>query len=220
MPTDGSGLAMTWLGDLLQMKDIALHLMDLFENSAKAGASLLALKMSLDDKLLSVKIEDNGPGFPKEVCDDPVNPYSTTRKERKVGLGLSLFDQAARQTGGGMFLGRSPLGGVLLEAKFNMNHPDAKSPGDIEGVIISSICAWHSLDFLISVSCDGESSEEIDTRQIKAELEGVPLQNPEVLKFISSLLEESFSKMRRKLDSIEPDFSIWPQTAQIQARKH
>lgn len=186
------------------MKDISLHLLDILENSAKAGATVVSVDFSIAENMLTMEIEDNGPGFPKEVIDDPVNPYSTTRKERKVGLGLSLLNEAAEQTGGTLFLGKSKLGGVMLKCAFNLAHTDCKPLGDIEFAFISAICAWPNMDWIISVS--HSPSATLDTREIKKELDDIPINNPEVLKFISSQLSSIFASVKQRIEEIHTNF--------------
>ena len=188
------------------MKDISLHLLDIFENSAKAGATLVSIGIRWHGTTLEIRISDNGPGFPDSVRNDPVNPYSTTRTERKVGLGLSLLEEAARQTGGHMILGKSELGGVLVESVFMLEHPDAKPVGDIAGVISTSIAAWPSLDWI--VTAEGVTTEILDTRDIRKELDDIPLQEPEVLKFIERQIGEMLSPMGKWASSIAPNFKL------------
>ena len=73
------------------MKDLSLHILDIVENSVKAGAKTVTLEFSWHDTVFSFSISDDGPGFPKGVKEDPSDPFRTTRKERKVGLGLAML---------------------------------------------------------------------------------------------------------------------------------
>ncbi len=181
------------------MKDIALHLLDVLENSPKAGASKAIVSFSYEDSILSIKIEDNGPGFPKIFAHNPSDPYATTRKERKVGLGLALLSEACLQTGGKFETGVSKLlGGAMVDFSFDMSHPDSKPLGEISGVLSEVVTIWESVDWIFLI---GENF--FNSVDIKKELDGIPLNTPEVLKFIRQNLEELFSPLKKWATSIQ-----------------
>ena len=75
------------------MKDLALHILDILQNSVTAGASLVQL--SIEEKPSADKyivcISDNGKGMSEEMLQQVTDPFFTTRNTRKVGLGLSLI---------------------------------------------------------------------------------------------------------------------------------
>jgi hypothetical protein len=175
------------------VKDLSLHLLDLLENSAKAGASLATLRFTWGDDLLRIRIEDDGPGFPACIGNDPSSPFSTTRTTRKVGLGLPLFREAAEQTGGEFRIGKSLLGGVLVEATFHMSHIDAKPLGNIGDTLLIAIRSWPNLNFAVSL-CDGDEAA-FDTRPIRAELGDIPLSEPEVLGFLRESLAAALAPL-------------------------
>ena len=80
------------------MQDLSLHILDIVENSINAGATQVVLRVVEDrtEDVLTIEISDNGKGMSKEMVDKVMDPFVTTRTTRKVGLGLSLFAQAAR----------------------------------------------------------------------------------------------------------------------------
>ena len=86
------------------MKEIALHILDITQNSIKAGANeiRITLSESIPDDLLSLTIADNGKGMDAESCRRASDPWFTSRTTRKVGLGLPLLKMNAGLTGGGM----------------------------------------------------------------------------------------------------------------------
>jgi hypothetical protein len=178
------------------MKDLSLHLLDLLENSAKAGAGLVSLRFSWSNTdRLQIRIEDDGPGFPASLGGDPSDPFATTRTTRKVGLGLPLFREAAEQTGGEFRIGRSPLGGVLVEASFHMSHIDAKPIGEIEETLLLALRSWPT--FEIAVYLRDETEAVFDTRPVRSELGDVPLTETEVIAFLGVALEEGLSPLRQ-----------------------
>ena len=83
------------------MRDLSLHILDLAQNSVRAGASLVEISVSVDaDRLITLRIRDDGCGMSEELRARVVSPFATTRTTRKVGLGIPLMAQNARLTGG------------------------------------------------------------------------------------------------------------------------
>ncbi len=173
------------------MKDISLHLLDILENSSKAGGTAVQIDFDWQGTLLKMTIADDGPGFPESVRTNPTDPYSTTRTTRNVGFGLAFLQEAAEQTGRHIFLGKSDAGGVLIIAEFDFSHPDAKPIGLIEEAMMSAIAAWPHMDWI--VRCNG--SVILDTKEIRKEIEGVPMQSPEILRFLCESMREDLKSL-------------------------
>ena len=183
------------------MKDLSLHILDIVENSVKAGAKTVTLEFRWNDNVFSFGIADDGPGFPKGVKEDPSDPFRTTRTERKVGLGLALLKDSAEQCGGKIKIGEGEKGGVKIEADFNLSHIDSKPLGDIGALIITCMTAWPQMDWIVNV---GDRREEIlNTVQIKAELDEINMNSPEVRNFMSRQLASAFQPMRDWLGKIK-----------------
>lgn len=120
------------------MKELALHMLDIAENSLSAGASQLKLvfeKFEKEAKLI-LRIEDNGKGMSEEMLKKSKDPFFTSRTTRKVGLGIPLLAYQAELTGGYVEVYSKVSEGTVTEALFFQNHPDIQPLGDIEG------CWW------------------------------------------------------------------------------
>ena len=81
-----------------------MHIMDILQNSTRAGAKDITLEV-IEDKAkdqLILRFIDNGCGMDKETAERVVNPFFTTRTTRKVGLGLPLLKQNTERTGGSL----------------------------------------------------------------------------------------------------------------------
>jgi hypothetical protein len=75
------------------MREIALHLLDIAENSVAANATLIEISVLEDlknDRLKAV-IVDNGKGMDTDTVLRVSDPFVTTRTTRKVGLGIPLL---------------------------------------------------------------------------------------------------------------------------------
>jgi len=119
------------------MEDLSLHVMDVVENSIASGATVVLVRIEEDatEGSLAVSIQDNGRGMDETEGHRAIDPFYTTKKDKRVGLGLPLLRQAAEDTGGGMEMVSEPGTGTLIRAEFRLDHPDLKPLGDMEGTI-------------------------------------------------------------------------------------
>jgi len=115
------------------MEDLSLHILDIAENAMRAGGKRLVIEIieNEGDDRLTIRIEDDGRGMDAQTLKEATNPFFTTKGGKKVGLGLSLFAQAARQTGGELTIESSEGVGTEVIAVFRPSHPDMKPIGDI-----------------------------------------------------------------------------------------
>lgn len=148
------------------MEDISLHILDIAENSISAGAGRIEIRIDEDQSKdsLTIEIKDDGKGMDEKTLKKAVDPFFTTRTTRKVGLGLSLLAQAARESGGMLDL-RSKLGkGTIVKAVFRFSHPDRKPIGDINETIRTLIAGHPGIDFLYEHK-KNNSIYRFDTRE-------------------------------------------------------
>jgi hypothetical protein len=173
------------------MQDLSLHLLDIIENSARAGASLIQIFIDADENndILKFKITDNGSGMDEETLNNALNPFYTskTSREKKVGLGIPLFMQNAELCDGSFDV-KSKLGqGTELEASFKKSHIDRMPVGSLADTIIGSLIGHPETDFYLRISHNTQEQNfeyEFDTRLIKEELGDIPLTYPDVIQFI------------------------------------
>jgi anti-sigma regulatory factor (Ser/Thr protein kinase) len=181
------------------MEDISLHILDIAENSISAGASLVKITISGDRAkgLFSVAVEDNGEGIPEDIRAKVLDPFCTTRTMRKVGLGLPLLAQSARETGGDITVETVNTSGTIVTATFRQSHIDMKPLGDISETLIVLIAGNPHVDFLFIYKKDGNTFS-LDTRQIKEELDGVPITSSLVLSFLREYLSASLRDINKQ----------------------
>jgi len=75
------------------MLELALHILDIAENSTRAGATLIEITIveDLHEDVFSLEIRDNGSGMDQETLKKAMDPFYTTKKVRKIGLGLPML---------------------------------------------------------------------------------------------------------------------------------
>ena len=175
------------------MEDLSLHILDVVENSTRAGATLVEIKITKDTgkDFLQIVIKDNGSGMDREMVEKVRDPFTTTRTTRRVGLGVSMLEQAAQEAGGDLTI-TSELGqGTEIKATFQASHIDRKPMGDMGSSMISLIVGNPDVDFVYESDLDGEITT-LDTRMIKEEIDGVTtINDPAVLNLIRGLFEKS-----------------------------
>jgi signal transduction histidine kinase len=167
------------------VEDLSLHILDIAENSINAGATLVQILLAEDREkdLFSVVIKDNGKGIPGEVLGKVLNPFYTTRTTRNIGLGLSLLAQSAKETGGSITIDSKEHEGTVVNADFKPSHIDMKPLGNIADTLIVLITGNPQIDFVFSFARNSDTFS-FDTREIKAELEGIPINSPSVISAI------------------------------------
>ena len=145
------------------MRDLSLHVLDLIENSLRAGAQRvdLAIAQSAARDELTIEIEDDGPGLPVTAAQ-ATDPFFTTKSGKRVGLGLSLFQAAAERAGGRMSLDRSALGGLAVRATMQLGHVDRNPLGDLGATMMTALCARPEVRFRVTLDVDGRR-EEVDS---------------------------------------------------------
>lgn len=176
------------------MKELSLNILDITENSVKAGATLTEISITESKNKLVISIKDDGCGMSEDIVRSVVDPFYTTRTTRKVGMGVPLFKMAAEQTGGKLEI-VSDTGedhGTTVTAYFYKDHLDFTPLGDVISTVTTLIQGHPDTDFLFTHLIDGKEIR-LDTRELRAVLEGVPLNTYDVLEWIRGYLEEQYS---------------------------
>ena len=174
------------------MEDISLHILDIAENSLSAAASFIRISIIEESAkdLFTVAIEDNGRGMTDEFVQKILDPFCTTRTTRKVGLGLSLLAQSARETGGDIVVHSELNKGTTVTAYFRLSHIDMKPLGNIADTVTTLIAGNPRADILLHCACEGRRYL-LDTREIRSALEEVPINSSEVLSAIRNDMHEA-----------------------------
>ena len=173
------------------MREIALHLLDIVQNSVTAGASHVDIRFSLDaDGMLEMCVRDDGKGMSPELLERVRSPFVTTRTTRKVGLGIPLLMQNAMASGGDVRLESEVGAGTTITARFHTGSIDCLPLGDLAETMATLIMGSpdHPEFILTCVSPAGETS--FSTEEIRQALDGVSLAEPEVVQWIHDSLQE------------------------------
>jgi len=179
------------------MQDLSLHILDVAENSVQAHARRVAIRVEEDSRrdVFILEIQDDGEGMDEETKRNVLDPFFTTRTTRRVGLGLPLLAQAAREADGSLSVDSAPGRGTRVTAVFRRSHIDRKPLGDIVQTLAALILGNSGTDFVYRQAVDGRSFT-FDTREFRAELEDVPLGSPAAIELIRKKLREGLASLR------------------------
>ncbi len=182
------------------MKELSLNILDVAENSVKAGATLTQILLTEEGQVLTLEIADDGCGMSEDVVRSVVDPFYTTRTTRKVGMGVPLLKLACEQTGGELRIEsvteeENPAEhGTHVTATFHMDHIDFTPLGDVSATVLTLIQGHPDTDFLF-VHKKSSGIVQLDTRQLREVLEDVPLNSYDVMEWIGEYLREQYEAL-------------------------
>lgn len=177
------------------MPDIAMHLLDIVFNSIRAKAKniiIYLLDSQKDDKIIC-RVQDDGSGMDEKTVENVQSPFFTTRTTRDVGLGIPLFKEGALQTGGSFRLESEVGKGTLIEATYVRSHLDCPAMGDLAETIATLIQADGSIEYNVDVVYD-DKTFNLDTKAIKEILDGVPIDEPEIILWLKEYIKEGIQR--------------------------
>lgn len=167
------------------MEDLSLHILDIAENSIGAGAKRVEIRIfeDLDKDIFSLEIKDNGRGMSQEILKKATDPFYTTRTTRRVGMGLSLLSQSAREAEGDLSITSQEGQGTTVYTYFKHSHIDRRPLGNIVDTLIVLIAGNPDIDFFYEHKRNN-NTYSMDTKEIKSELGEIPINTPEVIEII------------------------------------
>jgi len=174
------------------MPEISLNVLDVAENSTKAGAGLveITVDVSVPGNRLTIIIKDNGCGMSSETLSHVTDPFFTTRTTRKVGLGVPFFKEAAEDTGGSFDIRSEKNVGTTVTAVFVLDNIDRMPLGDMCQTMHDLIVYHPDTDFLYTYRYN-DASFTLDTREFREILDNVPFDTPEISNYIMDYLREN-----------------------------
>ena len=133
------------------MRELSLHILDLVTNSIEADSTrvIIAIQESVKSNLLKITIRDNGKGMSKDMVENVLDPFMTTRTTRSVGMGLSLMKQSAMDSGGDLTITSIPGKGTQVNIDLQLGHINRSPLGDLADTIINLIIGTIDVHFVL-----------------------------------------------------------------------
>lgn len=175
------------------MRDLSMHVLDIAQNSVKAGAGTVSIDFTVDEKnWLTLTFQDDGCGMEPAFLATVMDPFTTTRTTRKVGLGLPLLKENAERTGGRVSIESRVGAGTTVCATFDLNHIDCPPMGALCDTLLTLVVLNPEHPDFVFTAKAGDRQADFDTRPMREALGGVPLNAPDVVDWMRSVLNEEF----------------------------
>ena len=184
------------------MRELALHLLDIAENSvsAHAGTIWITVEEDLTADRLRMVVEDNGSGMDAGMVARVTDPFVTSRTTRKVGLGIPLL-KAAAEACNGFFAITSTVGqGTRVTVEFQHSHIDRMPLGNLPSTFLTLVVGSPEVHWILRYRVN-DQAYEFDDELIKQELGDLPLSEPAVLVYLRDLLETGIAEARSAAQS-------------------
>lgn len=178
------------------MKEIALNILDIVRNSVSAGAKNIIVEVVESDQSNSmvIKIIDDGRGIESELLKKVDDPFTTSRKTRKVGMGIPLLKQHAEMTGGSFQIESEVNKGTTVLASFVKDHIDRQPLGDICGIFKMMLVSEESINFKY-VHYTDKGNFRISTREAKEILEVTNFRDIKLATEVTNVLRENLQEI-------------------------
>ncbi|MDW7671149.1 MAG: ATP-binding protein [Bacillota bacterium] len=178
------------------MKELALHILDIVQNSIVAKAALIQIEIeeNTDSDLLKIDIIDDGHGMDEELLRRVTDPFTTTRTTRRVGLGLPLLKQAAEECNGGLQIHSRLNEGTTVNIWFQHSHIDRVPLGDMVETIITLLLNGNHFDLHYKHRVN-QKEMSFDTREIREILGDVPFSHPDVISWVKRSLQDEIEEL-------------------------
>lgn len=181
------------------MRELSLHILDIAQNSIAAGAKHIQIVVNENENGFFVfKITDDGCGMSEKMLQKVRDPFITTRKTRKIGMGIPFMDMVTQQCGGHLDI-TSKLGeGTCLKAYFAKDNIDRPPLGDIVDSIRVLLAGAPQIELLFTYICDG-GKIEFSTAAVREILgEACDFANPELYEWVGKYLRQNLAEIKKE----------------------
>ena len=187
------------------MRELALHLLDIAENSVAAGAGTIGIEIDEDLKAdrLRLVVTDDGQGMDAALAASVIDPFVTSRTTRKVGLGIPLLKEAAELCNGYLKIDSTVGKGTRIECEFQHSHIDRMPLGDVATTLLTLLVANPQIQWQLTYRVN-DAVFEFDSAPIVQELGDVPLTEPSILAFVREMLQDGIAEL---MQDAEPALS-------------
>ena len=182
------------------MEDFSLYVLDITMNSVRAGADRISVTLHEEGDWLDFSVTDNGCGKTEEQVRSLQDPFFTTRKTRKVGLGIPFLTMLAEMTGGSVKITSvhesvSEEHGTTTSARFGRNHIDFVPLGDLVGTVTTLIQGSPHVNFTFDHQTE-KGSVHLSCAELREVLgDEISLAEPEILSWIDGYLREQYQSL-------------------------
>ncbi len=178
------------------MQDVAMHLLEIVMNSisAKATDIDITIEENHTNNILLLQVVDNGCGMSDDIKKKVIDPFVTSRKTRKIGLGLSFFKGLCDVCNGSFHLESEVGVGTTIEATLQLDHWDLPPLGNIGELMMFAISNNDSINYRLTFLSKTEFI--FTSKEIKDVLDGASMQDSAILLWIKEYINEHIQQAK------------------------
>ena len=182
------------------MEDLAMHMLEIIMNSIGADARLIRIVItdSILRNLILMEIEDDGRGMTPEFLARVTDPFTTSRNTRSIGMGLAFMKGLTETCGGSLHIDSTLGVGTKLTASVQRDHIDTPPMGNIGAMMMQCIQSNEDIDYELRYITD-VNEFLFRTADIKEQLEGVSICEPDILLWIRSYINEGIEQAKEEM---------------------
>ncbi len=173
------------------IEELDMHILDLVQNAMTAQSSLIEIAVQRDTAkdVLVLRVRDDGAGMDEQTRLLVERGFHSTKCPKCVGLGIPLLRETAEHCDGTFSLESEPGKGTAITATFRASHIDLPPFGNLEATFLDIIATSGQTRVRIDYR-DDDRSFELDTQRIRELLGDVPMQHPDVIRFLHAFLAD------------------------------
>ncbi len=179
------------------LEDLSMGIWELVNNSIAAKAKKIEIQLiagSSSDRL-TLSVTDDGCGMSEELREKVLDPFTTTRTTRRVGMGTSLLEETCVQCDGTMDVKSEINYGTSIVCTFRLDSIDLPPLGNLGEVMMAAVQADCSIRFILTAAYD-ERQFVFDSKEIADQLGELRLDDPGVLLWIRDYINQEVQKVK------------------------
>ena len=172
------------------MKNIALHLLEVCENSIKANANSLSISVEIRDGKIAFSVKDDGKGF----YTIKLEPYFLEKGShlREFGNGLRLLKNDCEKSSGELEIVSEIGKGTCVTAEFLCDYSE-DVVGDLPSVVSALLT---EIDLRLSFDYDFLGRKfHFDSFELKEILKSEDIYLPKAILFARNYIKENIEKL-------------------------
>lgn len=180
------------------MIEISLHLLDIVQNSIKAGAKNIYINIFEDTKqnVLKMTVRDDGCGMSKELIKKVADPFANLNQTRTAGLGLSLLKTSCVECGGKFEIESEKGIGTTVTAEYVYDSVDRQPLGDMAFTVTSLLLCNLDTRFVYAHTFNHKSFE-FDSDKYSAAANKAVRSGEDLNEWLENLLNEKIRDIHK-----------------------
>ena len=179
------------------LEDLSAHILDIAQNSVAAESTCVSVTVRKSAGSIEFEIADDGRGMNAQQAKAALDPFCTSRKTRRVGMGLPFLKQNAELCEGFFKLDSLPGSGTKVRAEFLLNSIDTPPLGDLSATILLLLVDAPQIHWLFRYQTDSSAQTfELDSQDLDDTLGGLDsLRIPDVALGLQEWIRSSIAEI-------------------------